>query len=149
MHLSKLPAYQSKYLKAEDLKGRQVKIRIAYCEVAESKKYMSNEVEQRGFLHFEGTSKILQLSKSNVTTLEGAFGEDSEQFSNREVLLTPERTNNGKDTIVIYIPGATKPPATIDEVQEDNGELTEEEETRMAKGPVAADEEININDIPF
>ena len=103
--LSELPAYDSKFLKAADLGGINVKATISSVDIRETKKYMSEEKEKRAFLRFEGKSKELQLTKTNVGILEGAFG-DTDSMIGKEVILSSAKTLGGKDTVAITIPEA-------------------------------------------
>ena len=103
--LSELPAYDSKFLKAADLGGVNVKAVISGVDIREVKKYMSEEKEKRAFLQFEGKNKELQLTKTNASILESAFG-DVEGIIGKEIILSSAKTMSGSDTVAISIPEA-------------------------------------------
>lgn len=100
--LSDLPAYQSRYLKAVDLKGKAWPMKIAKVYV-ESMKNFSGEMEEKGLITFQDARKPLILTKTNQTTLEAAFG-DMENFVGKTVTLVAGRTRTGQETINIQVP---------------------------------------------
>lgn len=99
MKLTDMPAYQSKFLKPEDLKGSEVPAVISGVEFIEGTKFQSTEKEQSAYLKFEGKNKMLKLNKTNAAVLTMAFG-DVENFTGKKVILRPTLVN-GKPTVAV------------------------------------------------
>jgi len=73
--------FPSKYLKAADLTGQQVKVKMSHVteEVVGS--------DEQFVVYFEGKDKGLVLNKTNATTIAQAFGDDTEGWCGREIVL--------------------------------------------------------------
>jgi hypothetical protein len=77
----------SKYLKASDLKDREIRVKIAGHEVAKFDN--GNKV----VLTFEGKERGLTLNKTNAMKIAAAYGEDIEGWRGQEVIMYPDKTD--------------------------------------------------------
>ena len=106
---------ESQFLKAADLQGREVRVTI--CEVG-SQEFDKDGggTEIRPFIRFRGKEKGVVLNKTNGHRLIDAFGEDSDDWLEKEIYLYSERVEyKGKpvDGIRLRVP---KPAADDSEV---------------------------------
>jgi|ERR1700730_7451846 len=79
--------YPSKYLKASDLQGREVRVVISHvdqCEVGDDTKPV---------LFFEGKNKGLVLNKTNATNIGDAYGDETDEWAGQVVILYEARTD--------------------------------------------------------
>ena len=84
MHYEKL--FPSKYLKATDLDGRDVVVRIRSV-LSEPVQSQEGESEDKPVVHFHGTDKRLVLNKTNADTIAGLYGPEVDRWANRPVTL--------------------------------------------------------------
>jgi len=91
----------SKWLAASDLKGSEIKLTIQDSkleEVGDNHKLV---------VYFSGKEKGLALNKTNAQMIAETYGEESESWSEKEVILYPTKTEyQGKmvDCIRVRIP---------------------------------------------
>lgn len=101
MKLREIPAYQSKYLKAADLRGRSVKATISAITLEEFMNRTTKAREKSAVIWFEGKNKGLVINKTRLIQLEEIFStDDTDRYLGHQVCLNPTRYN-GKDTIFI------------------------------------------------
>ena len=101
-------AFPGKYLKAADLQGREATKRIAYCE----KEKVGQNGDIKPVLHFTGEHQGLVLNKTNACSLSAAYGDDSESWRGREIVLYPATVDfAGKPTPTIRVRAAGGAPA--------------------------------------
>jgi hypothetical protein len=74
-------AFPSPYLKAADLQGRRVPVKISRVEMQE----FTDEVKP--VVYFEGKSKGLVLNKTNANTISAAYGDETEDWEGKETVL--------------------------------------------------------------
>jgi len=74
----------SQWLKASDLRGHEVKVRISEVTTAE----FDNGTKLA--LKFHGKDKGMILNQTNARKLGKAFGHDSDNWANQEVILYAE-----------------------------------------------------------
>jgi hypothetical protein len=74
-------AFPSEYLKAADLQGRQVQVKISRIEMKDIGE------EPKPVLHFEGKDKGLVLNKTNANTISAAFGDETDEWVGEEIIL--------------------------------------------------------------
>lgn len=79
----------SKFLKAEDLKNREVTVQIESHEVAQFDN--GNKI----VLKFKGKEKGLTLNKTNAMRIADAYGEDAEGWAGKEIIMYPDKTDFG------------------------------------------------------
>ena len=91
----------SQYLKADDLKNREHKVKIASHEVAEFDN--GNKV----VLKFDGKEKGLTLNKTNAMKIADSYGDSVESWVGKEIIMYPDKTDFGGkmvDCIRVRIP---------------------------------------------
>ena len=74
-------AFPSPYLKAADLQGRRVPVKISRVEMQE----FTDEVKP--VVYFEGKPKGLVLNKTNANTISAAYGDETEDWEGKETVL--------------------------------------------------------------
>ncbi len=87
MDMTKYAGSESKYLKASDLQGKRVRVRIAGVNLVEF------DDEDKGkhtkpSLRFEGREKELVLNPTNCEEIIRAFGKESESWMGKEIGLS-------------------------------------------------------------
>jgi hypothetical protein len=102
--------FPSKYLKAADLQGREVRVTIANVE----REKMGDDTKP--VVYFKGKEKGVVLNKTNSNMIADAYGDDTEDWFGQDVILLSVMTDYaGKMTpaIRVRIPTArdNKPPA--------------------------------------
>jgi len=73
--------FPSKYLKAADLQGREVKVVMQNVE----KEKLGND--NKLVLYFKGKDKGCVLNKTNSATISDAYGDDTEGWFNQPLIL--------------------------------------------------------------
>lgn len=85
--------FPSKYLKAEDIKGRgDIRVTINYVEMEKMQ-----DGTEKAVAYFKGKDKGLPLNSGNWDILEDAFG-DSDDWREQKVILYTERTRKPDGT---------------------------------------------------
>lgn len=74
--------FQSKYLKAADLKGRTIRVRISSIS---SETMDQNKIKP--ILFFEGATKGLVLNRTNSATLAHALGDNTDNWIGQDINL--------------------------------------------------------------
>lgn len=74
-------AFPSNYLKAADLQGRNVIVKIDRVEWEEINK------ERKLALYFVGKEKAMILNKTNANVISTAYGDDTEDWRDQEIML--------------------------------------------------------------
>lgn len=92
--------YASKWLKAEDLQNRTITVTISGAHV-EDVTQASGEKEKRIVVGFVGKNKRLICNKTQALALAKIGGDDSERWTNIQVMLAPSMSSNSKPTIAI------------------------------------------------
>ncbi len=78
-------AYPSKYLKADDLGGKERTVKISGCFNEELGQ--GNDKKTRPVLYFEGRKKGLVCNKTNAVAVAEAYGDDTEAWTGRDIVL--------------------------------------------------------------
>lgn len=92
------PSKNSDHIKADDLKGHEVKAKIASYEIADF------SGDKKVVLTFSGKDKTLVMNKTNSKTIAGAFGDDIDGWIDKEINLYPSTTQfDGKDVPCIRV----------------------------------------------
>ena len=117
--LSELEAYQSQWLKGDDLKGKAVQVVISKCTVEEMNNRDGSK-EMKGVLAFEGKNKRLPLNKTNQKIMEMTYG-DTDNFVGKTIVLAPNVTVMGTG-ITIQIPAVMgqspdEPPVDMEQME--------------------------------
>lgn len=112
-------AFPSKYLSAADLHDREVKLVIARIEMEK----IGRENDEKPVIYFTKAKKGLVCNKTNGKTIAAAYGDDTDQWEDREIVLFTMMVQFGDemvDSIRVKIPktaSAPKPaPQTHDEL---------------------------------
>lgn len=80
-----------KHLKADDLKGRAIKVTISGVEITEFKE------GKKLVLNFKGKEKGLVLNKTNAKIVGKYFGQDYDKWGGKEIEIFPTETEfNGQ-----------------------------------------------------
>jgi hypothetical protein len=73
--------FPSKYLKAADLQGREVRVIMAHCE----RETIGDD--HKPVLYFKGKDKGVVLNKTNAGTISDAYGDDTEDWFDQPLIL--------------------------------------------------------------
>ena len=73
--------FPSKYLKASDLQGREVKVTMQHVEMEKLGEDM------KPILYFKGKDKGLCLNKTNSNTIADAYGDESDDWLDQPLIL--------------------------------------------------------------
>lgn len=93
--------YPSKFLKAEDLQGKRVRLTIHSVAMEE----LGNETKP--VASFQKTEKQLVLNRTKVSMLAELFGDESADWAGKAIVLAPGKTNyQGKMVPCINIEAA-------------------------------------------
>lgn len=91
--------YPGRFIKAADLKGKNVTLTIASVDLEELEGDKGKQI--KGVIGFERTEKQLALNKTNGICLKEMFGKKVQQWVGKRVTLMPSMWN-GDDCIRIY-----------------------------------------------
>lgn len=91
--------YPGRFIKASDLKGKNVTLTIASVDLEELEGDKGKQI--KGVVGFEKTEKQLALNKTNGICLKEMFGKKVQDWVGKRVTLMPS-TWNGDDCIRIY-----------------------------------------------
>ncbi len=95
-------AYPSKYLKAVDLDGQDRTVSIRAC--VQEELGQGSEMEVKPVLYFDGGQKGLVLNKTNAQAIAEDYGDDTEAWTGREIVLFIQKvTFQGKLTPAIRV----------------------------------------------
>lgn len=91
--------YPGRFIKAADLKGKNVTLTIASVDLEELEGDKGKQI--KGVVGFEKTEKQLALNKTNGICLKEMFGKKVQSWVGKRVTLMPAMWN-GDDCIRIY-----------------------------------------------
>jgi hypothetical protein len=91
--------YPGRFIKAADLKGKNVTLTIASVDLEELEGDKGKRI--KGVVGFDGTEKQLALNKTNGICLKEMFGKKVQAWVGKRVTLMPSMWN-GEDCIRIY-----------------------------------------------
>ena len=80
-------AFPSKYLKAADLNGRELKVTIDHVEMRDIFGV------QKLVISFRDNKQAFVCNKTNATTIAGDAGDDTENWPGLEIILYPTMVN--------------------------------------------------------
>jgi hypothetical protein len=148
-------AFPSKYLRAADLPdGRFVPVTIDHVEM---EVIGSDSDDSRPIVYFAGKAKGLVLNKTNASTIAARYGDDTETWSGKSILLYGTETLfQGKNTpcIRVKIPAESavqrqaKPSPPAMESAPSGGRFVPEKLPEPAS-PISEKSEFASDDIPF
>jgi len=130
--------FPSKYLKADDLRGRETRVTISRVE----REKMGDDVKP--VVYFNGKEKGVVLNKTNSYTIATAYGDETNDWFGNDVILFSVMTEYGGKTtpaIRVRIPTArdNKPTPRREEPQDDP----------ISSGPPPGHPASLNDDIPF
>ncbi len=73
--------YPSKYLKADDLQGREARVTLQNVELEKIGD------DNKPVLYFKGKDKGVVLNKTNANTIKAAYGDDTEEWFDQPLIL--------------------------------------------------------------
>lgn len=73
--------YPSKYLKADDLQGREIRVTMSNVEMEKIGD------DNKPVLYFKGKDKGVVLNKTNASTISSAYGDDTEDWYDQPIIL--------------------------------------------------------------
>lgn len=80
-------AFPSDYLRADDLKGRTVKVTIDDVTMEKMGE------DQKPVVHFVGKDKGLALNKTNALMIASSYGPDTDAWRGKEIEIRPDKTS--------------------------------------------------------
>jgi hypothetical protein len=86
-------AFPSKYIKAGDLAGKEHTLTIANVRIEDVG--TSDSPEDKLVLYFAGRTKGCVLNKTNATAIAHRYGEETDEWVNKPVIVYPDRTMFG------------------------------------------------------
>ena len=90
--------FPSKFLKAADLGGREVKVIMANVE----REKIGDDTKP--VLYFKGKEKGVVLNKTNAGTISDAYGDDTDEWTGRELILFEAQVDfQGKTVAAIRV----------------------------------------------
>ena len=84
--------YPSKYLRAEDLQGREVRVKISHVD---REKMSQNADDFKPVVYFQNATKGVALNKTNSYVIASAYGDDTEDWRGQEIILFSIMTEFG------------------------------------------------------
>jgi hypothetical protein len=94
MNINDVISADDRFLKAPDLKGRKVSVRIESFTVENFKE------KKQIVLKFFGAKKVLGLNKINTKMIASMHGDETEAWIGKEIQLYPSKTQNAQGQIV-------------------------------------------------
>jgi len=110
MSISELYKSNSNWIKAEDLRGKQVKVVIDKVEL--------EEIGTSGYkvvLHFVGKEKALVLNATNAKCLASVLGDNEAEWIAKEIIMYPTTTEFGGKTVACIRVRVEAPEASDEE----------------------------------
>lgn len=137
--------YTSNWLKAADLQGRKVKVRIEDWDVTEFKQN-DGTTRKQVTLKFLGKEKRLGLNRINSSMIAGMYGEDTEGWIGKEVTLYPTKDRGPNGLVDCIRVEFVDPRIAL------NGEAREVPKPKLKQMPVTDErnppDELN-DEVPF
>jgi hypothetical protein len=97
-------AFPSNYIKAADLKGRQVSVKMDRAE------YEMIGSDKKLILYFVGKDKGMVLNKTNANNIAMIYGDDTDDWRDQEIILFEAMVDfQGKTVPAIRVKGPGKP----------------------------------------
>lgn len=84
--------FPSKYLKADDLNGREVTVKISDCRMEEIGQ--GSNKEEKPIVYFDGKEKGVVLNKTNFSAIADAYGDETDDWRDQPVILFSVQIEN-------------------------------------------------------
>jgi hypothetical protein len=101
--------FPSKYLSSDDLQGREIRLVIARVESEE----VGRDRDKKPILYFTKAKKGMVLNKTNAKMIAAAYGKDTDQWEDREIIIFSMKVQFGDeivDGIRVKIPPVAAKP---------------------------------------
>ncbi len=96
-------AFPSNYIKASDLQGRPVRVRMNYVKIEKIGD------DEKPVLYFIGKEKALALNKTNANVIALMYGDDTDNWAGGEIEIYPTETDfQGKRVDAIRVRMASR-----------------------------------------
>jgi hypothetical protein len=106
MGIKRSDVFPSKYISSADVDGREIELVIQSVEMEDV-----SDGEQKAVVYFNKGTKGMVVNVTNWTTLEDAYGLDTDSWIGQPVILTVERTTfKGKPTKGLRLKLPSQPP---------------------------------------
>lgn len=128
--------FPSKWLKASDLGGREVRVTMANTE----REKIGDDTKL--VLYFKGKERGVVLNKTNAGTISDAYGDDTDDWFDQPLILFAVKTDfQGKvvDAIRCRVPTA----------KDNRNQPPVRKEDPISSGPISGDEPPPHDEIPF
>ncbi len=105
-------AFPSPYLKASDLNGKPWDVKIRTVGMEELGQ--GSDKQSKPVLYIDGAQKGLALNKTNAITIVNSYGDDTGDWTGKDIQVVPATTEFKGDTvdcIRVRIPPETQPDA--------------------------------------
>lgn len=131
--------FPSKYLKASDLQGREVRVTMSNVE----REKIGDDTKP--VLYFKGKDKGIVLNKTNASTITDAYGDDTEDWYDQPIILF---------SVMVDFQGKVAPAIRCRvPTAKDNKAAAPRREDPISSGPIDPPQrpavEMHNDDIPF
>lgn len=141
MHIS--TAFPSEYLRAADLQGRRVTVKIDHVEMKDI------GGDPKPILYFIGKEKGMVLNKTNANAIAAAFGDDTDDWQDAEVVLFEAMVDfQGKTVPAIRVQIPPRKSARREEPREERRHRGDDDDRGSAPVRPATGTDPN-DEIPF
>jgi arabinogalactan endo-1,4-beta-galactosidase len=114
--------FPSKYLKAADLQGREVRVTMAHVE----REKIGDDAKP--VLYFKGKDKGVVLNKTNAGTISDAYGDDTEDWFDQPLILF---------SVMVDFQGKVAPAIRCRvPTAKDNRQVAPQREDPISSGPI-------------
>src|SRR6476659_477300 len=111
--------FPSKYLKAEDLEGASVTVTIEEVKREE----VGPKKESKPVISFAETLKRLVLNKTNAATIAKLYGEETDEWLGKRIILYPKDTEFQGEMVLAVRVSLQKPTGAQKPSSDDKGRL--------------------------
>jgi hypothetical protein len=87
-------AFPSKFLKASDLQDKNVEVIMSTVDFEDI-----GDTDRKPVLHFQGKNRGLVLNKTNSRTIAAAYGDHTEAWNGKPVILYPAMVDFRGDSV--------------------------------------------------
>lgn len=130
-------AFPSNYIKAADLKGRQVSVKMDRAE------YEMIGNDKKLILYFVGKDKGMVLNKTNANNIGSIYGDDTDDWRDQEIVLFEAMVDfQGKTVPAIRVKGPAAKPKPRQASPDNNERGPQPPARRMAPANTDLDDEI-------
>ena len=111
--------FPSRYLKAEDLEGANVTVTIEEAKIEE----VGPKKESKLVISFVNTLKKLVLNKTNAATIAKLYGEETDEWLGKRIILYPKDTEFQGEMVLALRVSLQKPTGAHKPSSDDKGRL--------------------------